>query len=167
MRGRQDSADASAQGSTQGLCVLTHGTGKYSGLIWSGVVEGLGQVPFHDGAEAPLTRRVLSGPSLHDGLKRRFVVHELKDVRAEQRHYCAPHFHDFAEVNLLLSASHMTYEIRLGHETYLVEAPASIHIPAGLVHSANVFEGSGFFVAMMDTANYSASTADAGPAKQC
>ena len=167
MRGGQDNAEGSTAGSTQGLCVLTDGTGKYAELIWSGVVEGLGQVPFHHGAEAPLTRRVLSGPSLHEGLKRRFVVHELKDVRAEQRNYCAPHFHDFAEVNLLLSVSRLKYEIRLGHETYLVEAPASIHIPARLVHSANVFEGSGFFVAMMDTANYSASTPDAAPAKQC
>jgi len=135
----------------------TRTAGRYAELIWSGVLEGLGQVPFHNGAEAPLKRRVLSGPSLHERSKR-IVVHELKDVRPEQRSYCAPHFHDFAEVNLLLSASRLKYEIRLGDETYLVEAPASIHIPAGLLHSANVFEGSGFFIALMDTAHYSAST---------
>lgn len=154
MLGGQSSVDGS------GPCVLLDGAGKYAGLICSGVVEGLGQVPFHNGAEAPVTRRVLSGPSLHEGLNRRVVVHELKDVRPEQRSYCASHFHDFAEVNLLLSPSRLKYEIRLGQEIYLVEAPASIHIPVGLVHAANVFEGSGFFIAMMDTATYSASTSN-------
>lgn len=163
MLGRERRAEAgpqSAEGSASIPCVSTDGTRAYAHLIWRGVVEGLGQVPFHSGAAAPLTRRVLSGPSLHEGLERRIVVHELADVRAERRHYCAPHFHDFAEVNLLLSSSCLKYEIRLGHETYLVEAPASIHIPVGLVHAANVFEGSGFFIALMDTAHYSASTSE-------
>jgi len=147
-------------------CISLAGTRTYAHLIWHGVVEGLGQVPFHSGAEAPLTRRVLSGPSLHEGLERRIVVHEVTDVSAERRHYCAPHFHDFAEVNLLLSSSRLKYEICLGDETYLVEAPASIYIPAGLLHAANVFEGSGFFIAMMDTAHYSASTPEPVPKRE-
>jgi len=156
----------SAEGGMPAPCVSVDGSGVYAHLIWRGVVEGLGRVPFHAGAEAPLTRRVLSGPSLHEDLERRIVVHELRDVGAEQRSYCAPHFHEFAEVNLLLSWSHLKYEIRLGHETYLIEAPASIHVPAGLVHAANVFEGSGFFIAMMDTAHYSASTTEPVPGKR-
>jgi hypothetical protein len=41
----------------------------------------------------------------------------------------------------------------------LVEAPATIYIPAGLVHSSNVVEGSGFFIALVETADYSASVA--------
>ena len=163
MVGAKDEAEAVLRG----LHVSMDGAGRYAALICRGVVEGLGGVPFHNAADAPLTRRVLSGASLQEGLKRRIVVHELDGVRPQQRRYCAPHLHDFAEVNLLLSASELKYEIRLGHETYLVEAPASIFIPAGLVHSANVFAGSGFFVAMMDTANYSASTPEAGPRAGC
>jgi quercetin dioxygenase-like cupin family protein len=137
---------------------LAEGTGQYSHLISHGVLEELSLVPFHNRDQAPLTRRVLSDASIHADLERRIVVHELREVRAGQRHYCDPHFHDFAEVNILLSTTRLTYEVRLGDDTYIVEAPASIHIPAGLVHSANVFEGSGFFLALLDTVEYSAST---------
>jgi hypothetical protein len=134
------------------------GTGQYANLISHGVIEELSLVPFHNRDQAPLTRRVLSDATVQSGLNRRIVVHELREVRAERRHYCDPHIHDFLEVNILLTTTHLTYEIQLGDDTYLVEAPASIHIPAGLVHSANVFEGSGFFIALQDTVNYSAFT---------
>jgi hypothetical protein len=129
---------------------------RYAALISHGLIEELSLVPFHNRDQAPLTRRVLSGPSIHEGLGRRIVVHELREVRADQRRYCDPHIHDFAEVNILLSTTQLRYEIRLGDETYFVDAPASIHVPAGLVHSANVLEGSGFFIALLDTATYSA-----------
>ncbi len=135
------------------------GAGKHSALISHGVAEELSLVPFHDRARAPLTRRVLSGSSIHEHLQRRVVVHELCDVRAEPRSYCDPHVHDFEEVNLLVSSTSLRYVVRLGDETYFVDAPASIHVPAGLVHSANVFEGSGFFIALLDTVQYSAAIA--------
>jgi hypothetical protein len=136
---------------------------RYAALISEGVVEELSLVPFHDRDHAPLTRRVLSGPSIHEGLGQRIVVHELREVRAEPRRYCDPHVHDFAEVNLLLGVGRLTYEIRLGDEIYIVGAPASIYVPAGLVHSANVLEGSGFFIALLDTATYSARLPGAPP----
>jgi len=85
------------------------GAGKNSALITRGVPEELRLVPFHDRARAPLTRRVLSGASIHDQLSRRIVVHELRDVRPERRAYCDPHVHDFAEVNLLLSLTGLRY----------------------------------------------------------
>jgi hypothetical protein len=152
--------DAAGSGARRAPCALAAGTGVHAHLISHGVSEALSLVPFHNRDEAPLTRRVLSGTSIHEGLGRRIVVHELREVRAEERHYCDPHFHDFAEVNILLSMTRLVYEIRLGDDTYVVEAPASIHIPAGLVHSGNVIEGSGFFIALLDTAEYSASTVD-------
>jgi hypothetical protein len=133
--------------------------GKHATLISRGVSEELCLVPFHDRAQAPLSRRVLSDASIHEHLQRRIVMHELRDVRAERRSYCDPHVHDFAEVNLLLSSTQLRYLVRLGDETYFVDAPASIHVPAGLVHSANVFEGSGFFIALLDTVQYSAAVA--------
>ena len=77
----------------------------------------------------------------------------------EHRSYCEPHVHDCDEINILLSDSHLSYEIRLGDEVFVVNAPATIHIPAGVVHSANVIEGSGFYIAIVDTANYTQSVA--------
>ncbi|MEO9327687.1 hypothetical protein [Gordonia aurantiaca] len=49
--------------------------------------------------------------------------------------------HDCPEIDILLSLDRLVHDIRLGDGSFVVEAPASIYIPAGLVHSANVIEG--------------------------
>jgi len=61
---------------------------------------------------------------------------------------------------------HLSYEIRLEDELYVVEAPATIYIPAGMVHSANVIEGTGFFLAVIETANYAASVSSGAGGKR-
>jgi hypothetical protein len=131
----------------------------HSDLISPGLVQSLHHVPFHGSGVAPLRRRVLAGPGVHPQIKKHIVTHEIRDVSADRRSYCEPHVHDCPETNILLSLARLVYEIRLGDEVYLVEAPATIYIPAGLVHSANVVEGSGFFIALVETADYSASVA--------
>lgn len=125
-----------------------------AGLISRGEIRALAGVPFHGNGEAPLSRRVLAGDGIHPQAEKRIVTHELREVSAERRAYCEPHVHDCPEINILLSLGRLVYEITLGTEVYVVEAPASIYIPAGLVHSANVIEGSGFFLAIIETANY-------------
>jgi len=130
--------------------------GRYASLIARGVDRPLAQVPFHAAADAPLRRHVLVGDGVHPQLDKRIVAHELRAVSAAQRTYCEPHVHACDELNLLLSLTHLVYEIRLGDEVFRVEAPATIYVPAGLVHSANVVEGSGFFVALLETDAYAA-----------
>jgi len=130
-------------------------------LILRGRAEALHFVPFHANGTAPLSRRVLAGCGVHETIGKHIVSHEIRDVPNERRSYCEPHVHDCDEMNILLSDSHLSYEIRLGDEVFVVNAPATIRIPAGLVHSANVIEGSGFYIAIIDTANYKASV---GPA---
>jgi quercetin dioxygenase-like cupin family protein len=132
---------------------------SHAALISSGLVQALQHVPFHGSGVAPLCRRVLAGPGVHPQIKKHIVTHEIRDVSADRRSYCEPHVHDCPEINILLTLARLVYEIRLGDEVYLVEAPATIFIPAGLVHSANVVEGSGFFIALVETADYSASVA--------
>ncbi len=126
-------------------------------LISRGCVEPLHFVPFHANGTAPVSRRVLAGAGVHESLGKHMVSHEIRNVAAERRSYCEPHVHDCDEINILLSDSYLSYEICLGDEAFVVNAPATIHIPAGVVHSANVIEGSGFYIAMVDTPNYSAS----------
>jgi hypothetical protein len=135
---------------------------KHSSLISTGLVQPLHYVPFHANGIAPLTRRVMAGAGVLPQVEKHVVAHELREVSAGFRSYCEPHVHDCAEINILLSMSRLVYEIRLGDEVYIVEAPATIYIPAGLLHSANVIEGSGFFLAMLDTANYGASVGGPG-----
>lgn len=134
----------------------------HASLISRGQVHGLHHVPFHGAGDAPLLRRVLVGDEVHPQARKRVVAHELRQVSFEERAYCEPHVHDCAEINVLLSLERLVYEIRLGNGVYVVEAPASIYIPAGLVHSANVLEGSGFFIAIIETAQYAASPAPSG-----
>ncbi|GAC54123.1 hypothetical protein [Gordonia amicalis] len=126
----------------------------HAGLISRGEISPLKDVPFHGASEAPVTRRVLAGGDLFPEAEKRVVAHEMRAVSAGNRDYCEPHVHDCPEINILLSLDHLVYEITLGDESYVVEAPASIYIPAGLVHSANVIEGSGFFIAIIETADY-------------
>jgi len=125
--------------------------------ILRGRVEDLHFVPFHANGTAPVSRRVLAGAGVHETIGKHIVSHEIRNVPAERRSYCEPHVHDCDEINILLSDSHLSYEIRLGDEVFVVNAPATIRIPAGVVHSANVIEGSGFYIAIVDTANYKAS----------
>jgi quercetin dioxygenase-like cupin family protein len=126
-------------------------------LISRGRLEALHFVPFHANGDAPVSRRVLAGAGVHESIGKHIVSHEIRNVPPERRSYCEPHVHDCDEINILLSDSHLSYEIRLGDEVFIVNAPATIHIPAGVVHSANVIEGSGFYIAIVDTAKYDAS----------
>ena len=135
----------------------------HAALISPGLVEALHHVPYHGRGVAPLCRRVLAGADVHPQINKHIVAHEVRDVSADRRSYCEPHVHDCPEINILLSLTRLIYEIRLGDEVYIVEAPATIYIPAGLVHSANVVEGSGFFVALIETANYQASVSAGAP----
>ena len=141
-------------------------TTRHSALISPGLVQPLHHVPFHANGVAPLTRRVLAGADVHPLLKKHVVTHELRNVSASNRTYCEPHVHDCAELNILLSMGHLSYEIRLEDELYVVEAPATIYIPAGMVHSANVIEGTGFFLAVIETANYAASVSSGAGGKR-
>ncbi len=142
-------------GETRGGSVtISESIRSHAGLISRGEVSPLRDVPFHGAADAPITRRVLAGGDLFPEAEKRVVAHEMRAVSAASRDYCEPHVHDCPEINILLSLDRLVYEITLGDEVYEVEAPASIYIPAGLVHSANVIEGSGFFVAIIETADY-------------
>ena len=135
----------------------------HAALISAGLVEALHHVPYHGNGVAPLCRRVLAGPDVHPQINKHIVAHEVREVSADRRSYCEPHVHDCPEINILLSLTRLIYEIRLGDEVYIVEAPATIYIPAGLVHSATGVEGSGFFVALVQTANYQASVSAGAP----
>ena len=48
-----------------------------------------------------------------------------------------------------LPITDLIYDIVLGDARYEVHGPASVFIPAGLPHSANVRAGTGFFVAIV------------------
>lgn len=64
-----------------------------------------------------------------------------------ERDYSPAHVHDFPELNILAGApGDLVYKIMIGDEEREVESPATILIPAGIPHSANIVRGFGAFV---------------------
>lgn len=75
------------------------------------------------------------------------AFHQIGHAEQASRSYCTAHSHNFAELNLLIGApGALQYEFRVGDDVFLVDSPASVWIPAGVVHSANLYAGTGTFV---------------------
>lgn len=121
---------------------------KYSHLIRKGVIKPIEMVKFHDKEKAPLKRLVMIEKRKINEKGVRIVVHLIKNAKKKIRKYCDLHRHHYDEINLILSEKgNLVYRIQLDNEIYIVKSPASIYIPKGVKHSANVISGEGIFVA--------------------
>ena len=128
--------------------------------IVKGRVEPLAGVPFH--SEGPLTRWLLASEEMAPGSGVFIALHEFSSVEPARRDYCRPHRHDHDEINVFHTTSRLEVEVDLDGETFVLEAPATVLIPAGVRHAANVRSGSGFMVAILLDGSYRA-TDGAGP----
>ena len=100
----------------------------------------LSNVPFHQNTEN-ITRLFAAHFPMH------LAVHEVSPVSTPPVEYTQLHVHDDCdEINIILSGERLLYKIRLGDDEYILENNASIWIPRGLFHSANVLKGSGYFI---------------------
>ncbi len=129
---------------------------KYEHLITKGIEQALSSVAFHH--DAPLTRYVMLQKDKVEGDGGfRVVSHIINELPSEVPPYCELHWHDFDEVNLILSEDNsLKYKIRLEDETYEVIAPATVYIPKGIKHAAEVVSGKGVFLAITFTKDYQA-----------
>jgi len=116
---------------------------KYRGNIYRNEPAPLSNTPCHQASDS-IRRLAPAGFPLHIG------IHQVEaGSTPEQRDYSLPHQHgDQDEINILISDGHLAYRLTFDDETYEVEAPATIWIPAGVNHSANVISGSGTFVCL-------------------
>lgn len=63
------------------------------------------------------------------------ITQQLKDL-AIAMDRAVPHYHEFDEMYLMIGDEKaITFEVMLGDETYRVETPASVYIPAGMPHA--------------------------------
>ena len=121
---------------------------RYSHLIKAGIAKPLETIVFHHKEKAPLKRFVMLEKKKIKEKGLRIVVHIIKKAVKKARYYCEVHRHDYDEINLILSEKgKLLYRIQLEDEVYIVKSPASIYIPKGVRHSANVISGEGIFVA--------------------
>lgn len=123
--------------------------------IVRGRLAPLDGVPFHEAG--PLTRWLLAGRELDAACTHRVAVHAFDDVAPERRAYCAPHVHPYDEIDVLHTTTALSVEVRLGDAVTVVEAPATVFVPAGVTHAFNVVSGSGFLVAILASGAYEAS----------
>ncbi len=79
------------------------------------------------------------------GLPVHIAVHHVV-AEANGDDYCNPHSHDGEdEINILIGDG-LRYRFELDGETRIVDAPATVFMPAGCVHSANVVSGRGQYI---------------------
>jgi hypothetical protein len=116
-------------------------------VVVRGRIEPLADVPFHH--EGPLTRWLMAGAALNPDLHYHIAIHQFTDVEPAPREYCDVHVHDYDEINVFHTTSALRVAVRLGENTVQVEAPATVFIPAGTPHAANVISGTGFMVAIL------------------
>lgn len=129
---------------------------KHEHLIHRGVIKSLDSVAFHH--EAPLTRyELLQKDAVNGDGGFRVVTHIINELPNVIPSYCELHWHEFDEINLILSENNsLKYKIQLDDEVYEVEAPATVYIPKGVKHAAEVISGKGVYVAITFTKDYKA-----------
>jgi mannose-6-phosphate isomerase-like protein (cupin superfamily) len=121
----------------------SRGSGKAGGgrgYLFDMLPSSLSSVPFHADVEQ-ITRYFAKGFPVH------LAIHEISPVRETPEVYTQPHVHmDNDEINIIISTDRLRYKIQLEEEHFVVDNNTSIWIPRGMVHSANVLDGAGYFI---------------------
>ncbi|MEA3515458.1 MAG: 2-isopropylmalate synthase [Nanoarchaeota archaeon] len=129
---------------------------KFQKYIKRGVVEPLEKLPFH--GKAPFKRLLMLDKASIPESSNYVSVHFIKDLPKEFPKYSKLHKHDCDEINLILSEDDkLIYKVQFENEVYEVSSPATIFIPKGVKHSAEVLSGKGIFVCIILQGDYDAS----------
>ena len=129
---------------------------KFQKYIKKGVVEPLENIPFH--GKAPIKRLLMLDKASIPESSNYVSVHVIKDLPKEFPKYSELHKHDCDEINLILSEDDkLIYKVQFENELYEVSSPATIFIPKGVKHSAEVLSGKGIFVCIILQGDYNAS----------
>jgi len=89
---------------------------------------------------------LLKEADIHIGLQEiRHVPHNCKPL-------AQPHKHDTSEYYLIIG--NLTLEVTLGVDKHHVDGPATVFVPAGVVHTLRPIKGSGYFVVVMKGEEY-------------
>ena len=135
---------------------------KYKKFIKRGIIQPLEKIPFH--GKAPLKRILLQDYNTFPDIKNilpgsnyHIAAHLITKLPKKIQPYAFPHAHNCDEINLLLSESKIVYRIKMGDEEYIVSSPATVYIPRGVIHSAEVIKGKGVFIVIIMSKTYKSS----------
>lgn len=130
---------------------------KYENLIKHGIEQPLETVAKHH--KAPLVRYLMLERKHTDGEGVRIALHSIKLLPEIIPHYCELHWHDFDEINIILSEDEsLVYKVQLEDEIYELKAPTTVYIPKGIKHKAEVVSGKGMMITINFTGEYKAYT---------
>jgi hypothetical protein len=111
-------------------------------FIYELAPSALANVPFHDDTSS-ITRFFAENFPVY------LAVHEISPVVLPPKEYTQLHVHeDHDEINIILSRKNLLYKIQVGEQEYIAGNNSSIWIPRGVMHSANVLQGAGYFITM-------------------
>ena len=126
---------------------------KFAKYIQRGIESPLQNVKFH--GKAPLKRFFMFERKKIKEKGVRIAVHTISKLPKKIPPYCDLHKHDYDEINLVLSEKGtLVYEVQLEDEIYRVKSPATVYIPAGVRHRAEVLSGKGQFIAIIFMGKY-------------
>lgn len=129
--------------------------GKYKKFITKGISEPLSDVPFH--GKASIKRRLMLDKKLIPKSDMHIAVHFVNPTK-KMPQYSQLHKHNVDEINLILShGGKIKYEVQLEDEIYTVSSPATVFIPKGTRHRAQVLSGKGIFVCIIFSSSYRSS----------
>ena len=113
--------------------------GKYGNLIFKNEMIPLSTMPFHK--DVPWIERYCP-----EHFPLHLAIHKVSQA-INMEEYTALHSHDMHELNIILgNEGGLEYSVGLGDEEYTVCSNFSIWVPGGLMHSANVIKGSGYYI---------------------
>lgn len=124
---------------------------RYKKFITRGVIEPLSKVPFHN--KTPIKRISMLSQKTIPESNIHAAVHFV-DTSKKISKYSKLHCHNVDEINMILSDEKLVYEIQLEDEVYKVRSPATIFIPKGTRHRADVISGKGMFVCFIMSGKY-------------
>lgn len=128
---------------------------KFQKYIKRGKIEPLTKILFH--GKAPIKRLLMLDKNSFPESDAHIAVHFIKNLPLKIPKYSELHKHDCDEINLIISEDDkLVYKVQFEDETYNVISPATIFIPKGVKHSAEVLSGKGIFVCIVLQGNYKA-----------
>ncbi len=112
-------------------------------IVSKNIPQDLDKVPHHQISEH-IQRYIPENFPLH------VAIHKISNSESNPDKYVKAHSHNAPEINILLGeGGELEYEFQLGGEVKMIKSPATIWIPSGLMHAANVRSGTGYFICVI------------------
>jgi len=89
------------------------------------------------------------------------IVRDVENATEDITSHVGMHAHNCPSTFLFIGKGHdlrgLICEVTLGDERYMLESPASVFIPGGVLHSYRFIGGSGYFVNTLLSPDYNSS----------